>query len=497
MSKKFKRKSGAGAARASAPREAEAPRARRVRFYAAALSALALLTAGYAATRYEPVRLAVRMRPLTAPVVPQQTPLPLAKEYVYAGGRLVATEEPTPVPTPTPTPACTPPTTLIISEFRLRGPAGPKDEFVEFYNNSDAAITVCTADQSTGWALSARKADGSSAVTVFVIPYGTVVPARGHLLAVNNSTGGYSLSNHPAGPGATATGDITYTADIEDNVGIALFNTANTANFTSANRLDAAGSTSEASTLYREGAGYAPLSGAAYTAGIDYSFYRDTCGKGGSTTTLGGCPTGGAVKDSNDNAADFIFVDTYGNNAGAGQRLGAPGPENLSSPVLRNSAIAAALLDPCVGGSSPPNRVRDFTSVPAQNSTFGTLDFRYTFTNVSGAAVTRLRFRIIDLTTFPVPSGYADLRPRSSADVVVTVDRAPCGSGTSNVTVRGTTLEQPPSQPNGGGFNSTLSAGAVTLATPLADGASIDLRFLLGIQQTGSYKFYLNVEAAP
>ena len=81
--------------------------------------------------------------------------------------------------------------------------------------------------------------------------------------------------------------------------------------------------------------------------------------------------------------------------------------------------------------------------------------------------------------------------------VVVTVDRPPCGSGTSNVTVQGTTLEQPPSQPNGGGFNSSMSAGTVTLATPLANGASIDVRFLLGIQQTGSFKFYLNVEALP
>ena len=164
---------------------------------------------------------------------------------------------------------------------------------------------------------------------------------------------------------------------------------------------------------------------------------------------------------------------------------------------MSNGAIVTSLLDPCVGSSSPPNRVRDFTSNPANNSTFGTLDLRYTFTNNTGASVTRLRFRVIDITTFPVPSGYAELRPRSSADTVVTVDRAPCGSGTSNITVRGTTLEQPASQPNGGGFNSTLSAGTVTLATPLANGASIDLRLLLGIQQTGSYKFYLNVEVLP
>ena len=86
-----------------------------------------------------------------------------------------------------------------------------------------------------------------------------------------------------------------------------------------------------------------------------------------------------------------------------------------------------------------------------------------------------VRALVIDITTFPAPSGIADLRPRTSTAVVVTVDRPPCGSGTSNVTVQGTTLEQPPSQPNGGGFNSSMSADTVTLGTPLANGASIDV----------------------
>jgi hypothetical protein len=162
------------------------------------------------------------------------------------------------------------------------------------------------------------------------------------------------------------------------------------------------------------------------------------------------------------------------------------------------------LLDPCVAAQSPPNRVRDFTSNPPQNSAFGTLDVRRTIVNNTGGNVTRLRFRVVDITTFPAPSGIADLRPRTSTAVVVTVDRPPCGTGTSNVTVQGTTLEQwdPPgpgtvSQPNGGGFNSSMSAGVVTLATPIANGASIDVRFLLGIQQTGSFKFFINVEALP
>ena len=350
-----------------------------------------------------------------------------------------------------------------------------------------ATVTDHTvAGGGTGYAVAA-----SNGVARCVIPNGTVIPNRGHYLCVNSV--GYSLASYPAGNGTTATGDATYTTDIPDNAGIAIFNTSIAANFTVANRIDAVGSTSEANTTYKEGAGYPAL----VPFSIDYSFYRDNCGKGGSITTFGACPTGGNLKDTNNNAADFVFVDTNGTSAGAGQRLGAPGPENLSSPIERNASFAVNVLDVCVAPASPPNRVRDFTSSPANNSTFGTLDVRRTFINNTGGNVTRLRFRVVDLTTFPAPSGIADLRPRTSTAVVVTVDRPPCGSGTSNVTVQGTTIEQPPSQPNGGGFNSSMSAGTVTLATPLANGASIDVRFLLGIQQTGSFKFFFNIEALP
>ena len=188
-------------------------------------------------------------------------------------------------------------------------------------------------------------------------------------------------------------------------------------------------------------------------------------------------------------------MDTNGTSAGAGQRLGAPGPANLAAPVMGN-IVTNALLDSCVA-NAPPNMVRDFTSDPPNNSTFGTLDVRRTFTNTSGAPITALRFRIIDLTTFPAPSGYADLRPRTSTNMIVTVDRPPCGAGTSNITVFGTTLDQPPAQPNGGGFGSTLTVPSVSIGTPLAAGASIDVHFLLGIQQTGRARFAITVEGTP
>ncbi|MDT7602958.1 MAG: hypothetical protein QOF61_955 [Acidobacteriota bacterium] len=374
-----------------------------------------------------------------------------------------------------------PATPLLISEFRLRGSSGASDEFVEIYNNGDLDVTVNAFDGSAGYALAA-----SDGIARFTIPNGTVIPARGHYLGTNSV--GYSLSTYPAGNGTTATGDATYTTNIADNAGIALFNTANPANFTLPNRLDAVGSTSEANTLYKEGTGYPALSVGSSTT--NYSFYRDL--------------VTGLPKDTNNNAADFLFVESNGIDAGAGVHLGAPGPENLSSPIQRFSLIKASLLDATTSSAAPPNRVRNFTSDPANNSTFGTLDTRRRFTNHTGSNVTRLRFRIVDITTFPSSPGIADLRARTSGDVIVSGvnDPGTCPGGATpcTVTVHGTTLEEagaPNNQPNGGGFNSTLSAGTVTLATPLAPGAAINVHFLLGIQGTGSFRFFISIEALP
>ena len=379
---------------------------------------------------------------------------------------------------------------LLISEFRLSGPAGANDEFIELYNNTATPISVSTTDGSEGWAVAA-----SDGVIRFQIPNGTVIPARGHFLGVNSA--GYSLSSYPAAKGAnatTATGDATYTTDIPDNAGIAVFRTSNTENFSLATRLDAVGSTSEVNTLYKEGNGYSAIN----PVSVQYSFVRDNCGKGASLTTFGPCPSNGLPKDTNDNALDFYFVNTDSPSSRRDWSLGAPGPENLSSPIQQNEAMPVVNLDSTLGASSLPNRARDLTSDPANNSTFGTLDIRRRVVNTSPFPVTRLRFRIVDITTFSAPGGIADLRARTSTDFSVAGinDSTTCPGGTApcTVTVLGTTLEQPPAQPNGGGFNSSLSSDTVTLETPLAAGDSINVHFLLGVQQTGSFKFYVNVE---
>ena len=375
---------------------------------------------------------------------------------------------------------------LRISEFRERGQNGANDEYVELINLSDSALTVASFDGSSGYGVVA-----SDGFLRCVVPNVTSIPAYGHYLCANSVA--YSLSTYPSGDGTTATANATFTTDIPDNAGIALFAVSNAANFTLINRLDAVGSSSEANTLYKEGTGYPALT----PFPINYAFVRDDCGKSGAVNTLNPCRYHGVPGDTNNNTADFVFVDTNGTSAGAGQRLGTPGPQNLGSPTGGRAGIESTPLDTCVYRNATPNRVRDFTSVPANNATFGTLDIRRTYTNATAAPLTRLRFRVVDLNTFPAASGFSDLRPTTSTDIVVNVDRPPCGSGTSNITVRGTTLEQPPNQPNGGGFNTSFGVPGVSAATPLAAGATIDVHFLFGIQQAGMYRLDVVPEALP
>jgi hypothetical protein len=386
---------------------------------------------------------------------------------------------------------------LIISEFRLFGPGATNtlrdnNEFIEIYNASGSAHTV-SASTGSGYGIAA-----SDGVLRCTIPNGTVIPNHGHYLCVNSV--GYTLGSYPAGNGTTATGDATYTTEIPANAGIALFNTNVPANFAVGTRLDAVGSSAEANSLYKEGTGYPTVNG---TFPIDHSFTRKTVGMCVDNTCAGNTSSPAvytsALVDTDNNATDFYFNDTNGTSAGAGQRLGTPGPENLAGPIMVDgtSQLLLQKADGCGAWQNSPNRVRDNTADAPNNSTFGTVDLRTTWRNVSGANITRLRFRIIDLTTFPSPSGVADLRPRTSTAVVVTIDGFPCGTGTSNVTIQGTTLEQPPTQANGGGFNGSLSAGTVTLGTPLANNGTVMVRFLLGIQQTGTARFCVIPETLP
>ena len=355
---------------------------------------------------------------------------------------------------------------VLISEFRFRGTGGASDEFVELYNNSDAPVTVCATDGSGGWALVA-----SDGLTRFTVPNGTVIPARGHYLATGSA---YGL-------GAYAAGDKSYTAEIADNAGIALFNTRNPFGFFTSNRLDAVGFSTLTNPLYFEGSGLGPLS----AAGGEYSFVRRFAGA--------------YPQDTNNNAADFAFISNNGDFYGGSvaSMLGGAGPENLLSPLLRNGPVGVVDLDPGVSTSISPNRTRyqcaETPDCNAASAPLGTLVVRKKIVNNTGVTLAGLRVRLMDFTTLN-SSGYtnaaqADLRAISTADSNITLTDG------STILVKGATLEQPPSQPAGGGYNSTLKVPLP--AGGLPPGGTVNVQFALGVQRSGTLRFFFITEALP
>ncbi|MDT7541397.1 MAG: hypothetical protein QOE33_1301 [Acidobacteriota bacterium] len=359
---------------------------------------------------------------------------------------------------------------LLISEFRFRGPEFFADEFVELYNNTNSAIVVNTSDGTSGWLVQAANPspappDGTGGLASYILPRGTVIPARTHFLIAGHNYS--SLFRY-------APGEDFFNKDIPDDSGVSIFSTTNLSNLNTTTRLDAVGFT-PADALYREGAGLAPVG--AFNG--EHSFVRRL--------------NSGIPQDTNDNAADFVFVSTGAEAPnGVQAALGAPGPEDLYSPVQRNTQIKVSYIDvTCVGYPAPSNdpttacaRVR----VGSGNS--GTLSIRRRWTNRTNTSINSLRFRVVDMTTYGNRGAAdADLRVLSSSDTTVTGANGP-------VTLKSLTLEQsPPSQPGGGGVNSSLRAGAITLSAPLSPGASINLEFRLAVQLEGNYRFFVNVEA--
>jgi len=381
---------------------------------------------------------------------------------------------------------------LIISEFRLRGPAGATDEFIEVLNESVGPHTV-RGLSGTGYGIAA-----SDGVTRCTIPDGTVIPSRGHFLCVNSN--GYSLGGVPAGSGSTATGDATYALDIPDNAGIALFNNnSGGASYSMENRADAVGSTSETNTLYKEGAGYLPWPLPLPREGAWVRLTPGSCARGTCTPQSRPPATFGLV-DSNDNNNDFYYTDTTGGISipdGRVQRLGAPGPQALSSPAYEwGGEVTPARVSGCSSSDMAPNRIRDVTPGPALTSPLGTLDLRVKWLNRSSVPVTRLRFRVVDLTIWPVPFGTADLRVLSADPRTVTVDNYPCGTPDGGDLLAATTLDQP-AQSNGGGLNSGLSVNAVTPAMPFDSGGHLSVRLRLGVAQEGFARFCVIPETTP
>ncbi|TCV94885.1 hypothetical protein EC912_103374 [Luteibacter rhizovicinus] len=95
---------------------------------------------------------------------------------------------------------------LTVSQFRLRGPAGGNDEFVEVYNSGVTPLDL------SGYKLNASNASGTTG-TRLTFPAGISVAPGCYLLLANSGSAGYSGSVVP---------DLKYGTGVTDDGGLAL-----------------------------------------------------------------------------------------------------------------------------------------------------------------------------------------------------------------------------------------------------------------------------------
>ncbi len=153
---------------------------------------------------------------------------------------------------------------ILISEFRTRGPGGANDEFIELYNNTDSDVNI------GGWKINGSNSAGATSTRV-TIAAGIMLPARRHFLVTHS--GAYS---------GVLRGNQTYGAGVADNGGLALLTPANII-------VDQIGLS--AGSAYRKGATLAPL-----TTNVNRSYERRPGGGFGSTQNTGS------------NAVDFFII---------------------------------------------------------------------------------------------------------------------------------------------------------------------------------------------
>src|SRR6185312_17052311 len=80
-------------------------------------------------------------------------------------------------------------TTIVVSEFRTRGPNGSNDEFVEIFNVSNSTIAL------NGYTLRMSDSSGNTSVLVTLPTFG-LLPHRFYLFA-NVGSQGYSGTTNP------------------------------------------------------------------------------------------------------------------------------------------------------------------------------------------------------------------------------------------------------------------------------------------------------------
>lgn len=166
---------------------------------------------------------------------------------------------------------------IVISEFRTRGPNGANDEFVEIYNLSSSPVNI------GGWQLNGSNAQGSVS-TRAIVSSGTTLNSGCHYLFTNPNPSG--------GPyGGSVPGNQTFSPGITDDGGIAITTAGGTI-------VDQVGMSS--GSAFKEGSPLAPR-----TANTSTSYERRPGGIQGHV-------------DTDNNSSDFSFSGSSPRNAGSG-----------------------------------------------------------------------------------------------------------------------------------------------------------------------------------
>jgi hypothetical protein len=188
-------------------------------------------------------------------------------------------------------------TTVVIGEFRTRGPSGGNDEFVELYNLSAVPVNI------GGWKLNGSNNAGTVSTRVTISAGVTLQPYQHYLLA-NTGANGYS--------GSTPYNQ-SYSSGITDDGGLALLDASNVI-------IDQVGMST--GSAYKEGTIITPT-----TSNNNQSYARlpDTL------SNAGGHKNG---VDTDNNIADFIY------------NSGTSSPENLSSPTAVTTRALNAVNAP-------------------------------------------------------------------------------------------------------------------------------------------------------
>jgi predicted extracellular nuclease len=286
-----------------------------------------------------------------------------------------------------------PSTTLVISEFRVRGERGGNDEFVELYNRSSGIVDI------SGWKVRGSNASGTVS-TRATIPLGTTLGPGCYYLLTNTAANGYS---------GAVPGNLTYGVGVTDDGGIAL---------TRANDsiVDEVGLSS--GSAFREGTPLASL-GNTSASNLNRGYERNPGGVAGHD-------------DTDNNASDFRLLEPSNPQRASPACLGQTNPvidaSATPNPVIRfETLLVRARVSP--GGNPPSTNL----AATADLAVLGGIDNQPLFDDGSNGDVTAgdgtysyLLAVTADAGTYAITADVTDAQGRSGTDSFsVTVQPTP------------------------------------------------------------------------